>query len=97
MEQTQNKIPTLEQIQDALEEIIRKHPEFDLGVKLHYTNMWNDEGEPLFLANIGTVTNPMYIGGTMAQLDERIKTFYKHVRESINDLTDNNGIQKDTF
>lgn len=83
MNKKKARIPTTKEIEDALESLIKDHPELDWRIRLHYTNMCNNEGEPLFLANIGTYGNPAFIGGTKKQLEERINRFYKQLKDSI--------------
>ena len=67
-------------IETALKEMSKEYPGL---FELHYTNMCNDKGEPLFLANVGTSGHPAFIGGTKVQLEERINRFFKELKNSI--------------
>ena len=79
-----DKIPTTDKIELALKSMAEEHPElFEPVVRLHGTGMLNNDGEPLFLANVGTSGHPMFIGGTKAQLEERINRFFKNLKDSI--------------
>lgn len=79
-----DKIPTAAKIELTLKSMAEEYPElFEPVVRLHSTGMFNKDGEPLFLANVGIPGHPMFIGGTKAQLEERINRFFKNLKDSI--------------
>lgn len=76
----ENKSISLKDIEDFICKWDNEHPECNSRLVWHKTNMRNSEGEPLFLVDLG---KSMYIGGTKAQLEERINRFYKHLINSL--------------
>lgn len=86
-----SKIPTVEEIEDALKEMCAEYPRLEPGLSFFYTNMWTKEGEPLFLVNLGCIDHPAYIGGTKAQLEKRIEMFYKELKKSIDNMNNSDN------
>ena len=90
-ESTGKKLPTVEEIENALKEMWAEYPRLEPGLSLFYTNMWTKEGEPLFLVNLGCIDHPAYIGGTKAQLEKRIEMFYKELKKSIDNMNNSDN------
>lgn len=76
-----NKNLTLEDIERALENVCDKQ---SIGrLTWHRTDMVSDDGEPLYLVDLGANGYHAYIGGTKKQLEERINLFYKHLIDEL--------------
>lgn len=83
----EKKIISLKEIEEALNNIVVEHPDLNFGICSKSYIGVDDDLNNIYIANIGSITHPLYIAGTEEKINEQIEEFHRRIREEL----DKNG------
>ena len=76
----EKRIISLKEIEEVLNDIVAEHPDLNFGICSKSYIGVDDDLNNIYIANIGSVTHPLYISGTEEKINEQIEEFHKQIR-----------------
>lgn len=80
----EKRIISISDIEDALNDIIIEHPNLAFSVQTKTYLGVDDDLNDIYIANIGSLTHPMYITGTEEKINEQIEELHRQIRDLLN-------------